>query len=219
MNYFKKESSTLELIKWISIISMIIDHIGLILCDDNIYMRTAGRFALIGFSFLLAYNYRYNTQDRAAYKKRLFAWGVISQFPYSLVFGLDAGLNIMFLLLMGLLTIDQLHTIYKTNKTIIPSIVLSLILVASYYTGYFLFGVLVIVLFYFALESKIGIIFLMLAAALLNFNIVYGLAAVGSIFFIYYVHTSINIQRLKGYYFYAFYPLHLLIIGLINISV
>jgi len=219
VNYFKKNSSTLELIKWLSILSMLIDHMGLLLFDDNIYMRAIGRFALIGFSFLLAYNYRYNTHDKAAYKKRLLIWGLISQVPYSLAFGYEAGINIMFLLFMGLVAIEQLNTIYKTNKTIIPSLILTFITIASYFTGYFLFGVLTIALFYFALESKISIVLLMISAALLNFSIVFGLAAVGSIFVIYYLNTTLKMKRLKGYYFYLFYPLHLLILAIINISV
>jgi len=219
MRYMSKNSSTLELIKWLSILSMLIDHLGDLILDDNLYMRSIGRFALIGFSFLLAYNYRYNTKNKWAYKMRLFKWGLISQIPYSLAFGYAGGINIMFLLLMGLIAIDILNNIANDDKVIMPSFYLTTIIVISYFTGYFLFGVLVIVFFYFAMQSKINILFLLLSVAALNFSVEYALFALLYAYIIYRVDTPLNIPRVKGYYFYAFYPAHLLVIALMNISV
>ena len=198
MKFISKNSSTLELIKWLSIISMLIDHMGLLIFDDNLYMRTIGRFALIGFSFLLAYNYRYNTKNKWAYKIRLLKWGLIAQVPYSLAFGIDAGINIMFLLLMGLISIDIFQTIPKDDKVIMPSLYFTVIIMLSYFTGYFLFGVLVIVFFYFALENKKNIIFLLLSVSALNFNVVYASFALVYVYIIYRVDTPLNIPRVQG---------------------
>ena len=121
---------------------------------------------------------------------------------------------------MGLITIDVMSKItYLKSNLILDLILLTLIFVASYFTGYFLFGVLVILYFYYAFESRLSIVFLIMSAAALNFNIVSGLAAVESIFIIYYLHAPFKVKRLKGYYFYAFYPLHLLMLAFIKISV
>jgi len=211
-----KNSSDLELIKYISIITMIIDHVGLLFYPGFNEFRIIGRFALIGFSFILAYNYRYNTKNKTQYKIRLFKWAIISQVPYSLAFGYEAGINIMFLLLMALITIDIFSSIYKNEKVLMPSFYLTTILILSYYTGYFLFGVLVIVFFYFALDNKINIIFLLLSLAALNFSLLYApFALVYAYIILYRLDTSFNIPRLQGYYFYAFYPTHLLILWLI----
>ena len=58
-----KNNNTIELIKYLSILSMLIDHIGLMFFDRNEIMTFIGRFAFVGFSFILAYNYKNNTKN------------------------------------------------------------------------------------------------------------------------------------------------------------
>lgn len=225
INYFQSSNNKIEIIKYLAIISMIIDHAGLILFDDNLIMRAYGRFALIGFSFLLAYNYRYHTHDKFKYQMRLLTWGIISQVPYSLALGLDAGLNIMFLLYLGLNAINLIENLLdktESKKEILFNILdvftLSGLILLSYFTGYFIFGVLLIIFFYYSFENKAAIPFLFISAALLNgLNEIYALIGVASVFIIYYLQTTIYIQRINKYYFYAFYPLHLLILWLISL--
>ncbi|UCM99198.1 conjugal transfer protein TraX [Sulfurimonas sp. SWIR-19] len=140
-----KNSVTIELIKWLSIIAMIIDHTAIVFYDNNEYMRFIGRFAFIGFAFVLAHNYRYFTRNKFDYKLRLVNWGTVSQIPFSLIFG--AEINILFLLAAGLYTIDAIENI-KTGKVLYPTLIISAALILSLFSGYFIFGILLIVLFY-----------------------------------------------------------------------
>ncbi|MBU1658339.1 conjugal transfer protein TraX [bacterium] len=222
-----KTKPTIEIIKYLSIISMLIDHVGVIY-EGHETFRFIGRFALIGFIFVLAYNYRYNTKDKTAYKLRLLTWAIISQGPFMLVLGDTSFFNILFLLLLGLLSIDAIknlkdgHIYYfvfrdKTyNLTIlfyfISTFILSISIILSILTGYFFFGLTTIILLYYVYEYKYLLPLLLISTILINFSMVYALAAVISLVIIYYINVSFHMPRINKYYFYAFYPLHLLII-------
>ncbi len=224
MNYFHKDSSTLEIIKYLAIVSMTIDHAGIILFDENEIMRAYGRFAYIAFAFLLAYHYRYNTHDKFQYQMRLLKWAFISQVPYSLALGIDAGLNIMFLLYMSINAINLTENLLQktdSRKEILFNILdiftLSALILLTYFTGYFIFGVLIIIFFYYTFENKAVMPFLLISAALLNgLSIIYAVAGVISVLIIYNLQTSLKLKRINKYYFYAFYPLHLIILWLIS---
>lgn len=193
---------------------MLVDHVGLILLDDNELMRFIGRFALVGFSFVLAYNYKYHTSDKQAYKKRLFIWALISQVPYMLIIGMH--LNIMWLLLAGLYAIDAVQLIKdEPNKIIRPTLYLTGAIVISLYAGVFVFGIITIVLMYYVNDTKTCAL-LLISITLMNFNIVYGLAAQISYIGIYYINTNLHVERIKGFWFYAFYPVHIIIIGILK---
>jgi len=211
---FKKSSSDLELIKWISIVSMLIDHVGMIFYPDIDGFRYIGRFAFIGFAFLIAYNYRYNTKNKFRYKYRLFIFAIISQPIFQIL--IPGEMNILFLLLMGIFTIYSIEEI-KKGKVISPTFILFGSLEVSLFSGYFLFGVLVILFFYYSLEENKYIPFLLLSVALLNFSISYGIVSLAYLILIYFLHAPIEIKRVQGFFFYLFYPLHLSILYLIKI--
>ena len=209
-----KNSSDLELIKYISIITMVIDHIGMMFYPGADEFRLIGRFAYIGFSFLLAYNYKYNTHNKFTYKLRLLIWAMISQLVYNNI--APGELNILFLLLMGIYSIDSFNEI-KQGKVIYPAFLLATSLLVSLVSGYFIFGILVIVFFYYSLESKKYFPYLVLSVAFLNFGIMYGLISLFWLYIIYKLHAPLKIKRIKGILFYAFYPTHLLILWLISL--
>jgi hypothetical protein len=127
----KKTSSSIDAIKYLAIFSMLIDHCAIVFFNNDFILRCIGRFAYVGFSFLIAYNYRYHTKNKKEYKQRLFIWAIISQIPYYLVFP-ESGGNIMFLLLMGLLIIDITQQIAnKAGNSIIQTIAISTIFLSS----------------------------------------------------------------------------------------
>ena len=215
MNHFIKNASTLELIKWLSIISMFIDHSGYLFFDSNIIMRFIGRFALIGFAFLIAYHYRFNTNNKSTYKKRIFLFALLSQYPFNLVFPNE--INILFLLWYGLVIIDNIDLVLHKNKIIQPVVIISAGIVMSMFTGYFFFGLFLIPLFYYIYQYKITLYFLILDALLLNFSFIYAIAGALSIYILYTLHINYRLKRLNKYIFYWFYPLHLLFLALIKI--
>ncbi|MBD3830762.1 MAG: hypothetical protein IE890_09775, partial [Arcobacter sp.] len=188
MFYKYISSSSLELIKYISIITMIIDHVALVLMDENEILRAIGRFAFIGFSFVLVYNYRYHTRDKDLYKKRLIIFASLSQLPYYLAFDYLA-LNILFLFFFSLIAIDNIKKMIKednTKKIFLSTLLLGTAFIASFLTSYNFFGFLFIIVLYFSLDNKIfipGIILLIILVNLKLYNAIFSLLSLYTIYY------------------------------------
>lgn len=71
-------------IKLIAAISMLIDHAGMILFPDVLWMRIVGRLALPLYALCIAEGFRH-TRNRLAYFLRIFVLGAICQVAYLFV--------------------------------------------------------------------------------------------------------------------------------------
>ena len=73
---------TYTLLKYIAIITMLIDHIGLRFASGNLYfiLRYIGRIAFPIFAFQIVEGYKH-TSNLDKYKKRLFIFALISEIP------------------------------------------------------------------------------------------------------------------------------------------
>ena len=80
-NNHGKRSSRNDVLKLIAMITMLIDHIGLLFFPQYRWMRTIGRIAFPIFAYQLALGYE-KTHDRLAYGQRLLLFACISQIPY-----------------------------------------------------------------------------------------------------------------------------------------
>ncbi|NLY36219.1 MAG: hypothetical protein GX046_03165 [Tissierellia bacterium] len=67
---------------YIALISMLIDHIGVLFFPAESLFRSIGRLAFPIFAWSLAQGFRYSS-NRSAYFKRLLLFAFISQVPYS----------------------------------------------------------------------------------------------------------------------------------------
>lgn len=72
----------LELAKWLAIITMAIDHFGLLLAPQYAIFRLVGRFSLPLFLFVLAVRLAEKPQRGEGYLLRLSLWALISQLPF-----------------------------------------------------------------------------------------------------------------------------------------
>lgn len=72
------------LLKTIALLTMVTDHVGVVI--DNGVMRCIGRVAFILFAFSCAEGWRL-TRDKDAYLCKLLVWAGISQLPYMLFKG------------------------------------------------------------------------------------------------------------------------------------
>ena len=214
----------MQQLKTIAMISMLIDHIAYIMLERGIglsgdfymidrVMRSIGRPAFPIFCFTIVEGFQ-KTSDIKAYLKRLILFAVISEIPFDLaIFQTPLTWdhqNVFFTLLIGFVTI----WIIENNKYSTYAIPLQMICILagcaiSYVlqTDYDYRGILLIVILYYfrynrCLQTIAGCISLLWEApACLAF-------------------IPLNMYNGKRglpmkYFFYAFYPLHLLIFGII----
>ncbi|EIK54727.1 TraX family protein [Stutzerimonas stutzeri TS44] len=158
MKNFERDSS-LDLIKWIALITMIIDHSWYILPVELQEllrgMRTIGRLAFPLFCLSIAANvYRQPIGYSGGWKYfgGIFLFALISQHPYSRFFEGNY-LNILFTLCLGLVITQAAH--HRTPALITAGI--SALVIAAVYRpilGYGLAGVVLPVALLAALQAR-----------------------------------------------------------------
>ena len=231
-------------LKLLALFLMIVDHCGLVLfAGTSLYLpcRILGRIAFPLYAFLITEGY-VHTRSVKKYAGRLLVFAVLSEIPFDYAFfrtpfymGYQ---NVFFTLVLGLGALVCLdgalgrsgrikasetsagelweQTMHKSNISKILLIVIMVIAELTY-TDYGAFGVLVIVLFYLFRNQKVKCM-VSVAAALILYGFlggfyIEGFGAIALIFILVY-------NGKKGQYpfpsllFYAAYPLHLLILGL-----
>ena len=225
-------------LKLIAIITMLIDHIGLVIFYRALFLpanaaglsvasaylnayhvcRIIGRVAFPIFAFLLVEGLLH-THDKKKYAIRLGIFAAVSQVPYYLAICGDginyARLNVMVTLLIGVL---MMWGFEKTREKAAPNYALQAIIVAvacaaAYFldVDYGLTGVLVIaILYYFRYQLSYACI---LAAAALIIPDLSELPVILSFILIYFYNGKRGKQN--KYFFYVFYPAHLLVLYLI----
>lgn len=222
---------------------MLIDHIAaafypsLITSGNiNFLMRMIGRLAFPIFAYMIAEGAR-RTRNTPKYLLRLFIFAFVSEFPFDHAFGFAesgqliefAHQNVYFTLFFGLLSIWCLQLLREKTKFYIPLSVLTLgICMAGAYllnTDYSLNGVLCIFILYISADKSSPVRVTAFAAAILllaidlpgSLNIIelFALPAVIALL----LYNGKKGVKLNKYFFYAFYPGHLLILWLIKIFI
>lgn len=207
-------------LKVIAIVSMTIDHLALyILGGDDpatapvIYhlMRMVGRLAFPIFAFLLVEGY-IHTRDFRRYMMNLLVAAVISDIPWMLLGGYDSH-NVMFTLLLGLMAVSFIDRFWRNRIVTLTVISLIGVLAEWLQTDYSWRGIfLICILFMFRDKPLLAFMFG------LPFLMVYGLAgtAAGLMMpLLYSGQRGFATDWVSKYFFYAFYPLHLMIIWLL----
>ena len=205
-----------NLLKLVAIVLMVVDHVGYQLMGDNIIMRSLGRLSFPIFAWCIVVGSEY-THDIKAYMKRMALFYFVSQPCYVLAFGRAwTQHNIYLTLLLGLIAI---WSIKDREYWALP-----ITLLAAYFISpnYGMNGVYIIILMYLVRGSKL------LAAVVLSVFCVYWGTGARIVFYI--GDYAVRLQslaifslpliilpthsrlRLNKYVFYAFYPVHLLII-------
>ena len=100
-------------IKIIAMVTMFCDHLSRAIYGrgQTTFLNYIGRFAFLLFCFQLVLGYK-KTKSLKKYLLRLLIIGIISQIPYSLFFetvGCNKNLNVIFTLLIGLLSISIIN--------------------------------------------------------------------------------------------------------------
>ena len=230
----KKCLSNFDL-KLIAIITMTIDHIGVVFGTPFYnFLRAVGRISFPIFAFLLTEGY-VHTKSFSKYFLRLLVLAVISEIIYDYVFFgsfiySDAN-NIFFTLALGLLTLfllDKSRCLIKKyfkdklDLVIILPITYLLIVVIMGLIGEFLnfsygmLGILVISFFYlFKNNFPFVVISVMLSTLILGEGMQY--FSLFSLILIYFYNKKLG-KKCKMF-FYLYYPLHILALGVMKIFI
>jgi hypothetical protein len=212
-----------ELLKWIAIITMTVDHVGAVLYPEVPVLRFVGRLAFPLFAYLLVLGME-STRNVRNYFLRLFIFAFISQVPFFLAVGYGPFeyLNIFFTLSFGLVFI---HFFRKGSLVAFVPAVASFVLPIDY--G--IYGIAMIGCMYILKENtKFGVASLVLLNVLflIPFNVQFlSLAAIPLIL----LHKDglLQIKRessknftmplWRKYFFYVYYPLHLALLYIIKL--
>ena len=233
--FIEQKGIDASVLKYIAIITMLIDHIGVVLVEPMLYeqggssnvyaiyevLRNIGRVAFPIFCFFLVEGFCY-TRDVKKYALRLFLFALISEIPFDLAFWGGPfelqGQNVYFTLLIGLGVMAGLKCIdtkgFASSGNLVAArmvvTVIGCMLAVILETDYHMYGVLSIVVRYmYRLEGNRqkqllmgALTFLWEPWALLAFPMLY-------------LYNGKRGRQPK-YLFYAFYPVHILILYLIS---
>lgn len=213
-------------LKLIAMLFMLVDHFAYVMIERGIglsgswylidrVMRGMGRVAFPIFCFSIVEGFQ-KTHDAKAYFKRLVLFALISEIPFDLAFRgtwFDLGYqNVFWTLAFGLalLILYEDHEIAVWKRGI--GMFLCAFLPGILHTDYSYYGILVI-FFMYLLREKPLLMCLAGYAVLMIQTTLEVWAAFGFLLILFY-----NGQRGKGkkFFFYSFYPLHLLIMVLLK---
>ena len=207
-------------LKVIAIISMTIDHLGLyVLGGEDAanasvtyhLMRMVGRLAFPIFAFLLVEGY-VHTRDIRKYMLNLLVAAIISDIPWMLLGDYDSH-NVMFTLLLGLIAVSFIDRFWH-NWVLTVAIIGAIGFLAEWLqTDYSWRGVFLICVLFMCRDNP-----LLAFMFGLPFLMVYGQAgsAAGLLMPVLYSgQRGFAMGLFAKYFFYAFYPLHLMVIWLL----
>ena len=223
-------------LKLIAICTMFIDHMGATLFPDDLLLRCVGRVAFPIFCFLVAEGCVY-TRSRWKYALRLLVFAVLSEIPFNLMVSVTQvwyryAQNVLWTLLAGALLCWLMDWSLKKRRlpTFLPTaaaMVAAFWLLEVCHTDYGGWGMLLVPMFYAIHRAPYGSAAKMAAQAVgLAF---FCLAVMGGAVTIelYAMLALLPIwldngrrgftNRVVQYGFYAFYPVHILVLSLIRL--
>ena len=216
----KKIFSNFDL-KILAIITMTIDHIGAIIYPNIDAFRIIGRISFPIFCFLLVEGFKH-THNRFRYFIRLLLFAIITQPIYDYAFN-NHELNILFTFSLSFLLLSSIEFIKKIinkyNKGIenylyktisylliyIIFLILSIILNVDYQA----LGVSLVLIFYLSPNILLSLLLYLIIAITLDVNNIQLYSLISFIFI--YFYNGKKGKNIK-YFFYLYYPLHLLLL-------
>ena len=218
----KKFLSNFDL-KIIAIITMTIDHIGAIVYPNIDIFRIIGRISFPIFTFLLVEGFKH-TSNKLKYFLRLILFAIITQPIYDYTFN-NHELNILFTFSLSFLLLSSLEFIKKIiskyskgienylYKTVFYSLIYILFTLFSIILNvdYQALGISLVFIFYLVPNLYLSFLLYLLAVIFLATNTIQFYSLLSFLFI--YMYNGEKGKNIK-YFFYLYYPLHLLILKL-----
>ena len=219
------------ILKSIGVITMLFDHVGDAIIGKFSFCNLIGRIAFPIFAFQAVQGYIY-TKDLKKHMLKLFIFACISQIPFMLFLSTFTEeiltLNIFFTLFLGLLA---LFVYDKCKNKVLGFLFVILTSIIAYFihVDYGAFGILLMFCFYFFKDKKVPMAITTIVLCFLRF--VPDIIATPVLWYIYIqcaIFTALSLifilfyNKKEGpkakYFFYIFYPLHLLILYFLHIA-
>lgn len=233
-----------DAIKYIAIIAMLANHIASIFLNSGTLLRMIllgiGNFTAITMCYFLVEGYSY-THSKKKYMERLLLFAILSQIPYCMAFTKQGvisfiGFNMLFTLLLCFLICLIAE---KVPNIILKIVLIILILICSMKCDWGIGAPVFTLLFIWGknsiLKKKIAFVIPTVLFGLYNFIGCYGKIPIGTcilrtvicmismgmsgicIIYLYNGKRANTGRSFSKWFFYIFYPLHLLIFALIRI--
>lgn len=200
-------------------ITMLIDHLGVTFFPEVSVMRMIGRLAFPLYCFFIVIGLS-RTRNQKRYLKRILFIALISQIPYNLVFP-SLGLNVVFGLLVGAILIYIYEKYNSVFKWVLITGICTVVIVFNDYISYGIYGVLLCLVYYFLKEKAFKLV-----GAHIILNLMFNYQQTGSLIsgqMLSVLGTLIIIWRNKlpsmpvpRKFYQAFYPSHLLLVGILS---
>ena len=207
-------------LKLIAIVTMLIDHVGLVLFPDIIILRYIGRISFPIFAYLIVEGF-IHTSNFKKYVTRIVVFGFISEIPFDLMVSgkvIDfKHQNVFFTFAIGLMMlyfIKKNTVLILNNAFLIMGILFSVVLM----TDYSIYGIGLIYIFY-VFKYDIAAMFCLSTLVSLISGGAQSYAAIATLFLFFYNGergSYIPNNKYVKYIFYAFYPLHMLVLILLK---
>lgn len=230
-------------LKLIALFTMTLDHVAIVFMEINsslyLVFRIIGRISFPIFAFFLAEGFRY-TKNRRKYFLNLLIFAIISQIPYSLLWGAKLSILFTFVIAFGLMYAydfyilkDKLTTKIKfENCVFFCFFILAAVLISMCMPiDYSFFGILLPLVFYIfnnnVYKSFLAMLILLIIHNLYSIFIINSIdlsnfSHLINIFSILYIIPITFYNGKKGkynikYLFYIFYPSHLALLYLLQL--
>ena len=212
-------------LKVIAVISMVIDHSAYYLMEHETLLYEVmccfGRIAFPVFAFLIAEGFRH-TRNLMKYFLQLLGFAVVSDVPWYLLNGADGTNNVLFTLALGVMALATMEA-FKKDGILCEAVILSIACFATWSgVDYEWRGILLMVVFYLlgnvsnpSFPSGRKAQLFCAFPLMMHYGIVGALLA--CLMIACYDETRGFIHgKMAKYGFYAFYPVHLLLIQLLK---
>lgn len=208
-----------SVLKWIAVLTMVIDHVGAILFPDQIWMRVIGRVAFPVYAYCLAEGFRY-TSDYRRYLGRLALFAILSEIPFDLAFyGVPfsfAHQNVFFTLTLGLILLWVLERFREQLLLCAGAFVVLCFLAQALHMDYGAGGLLMVFAFYLARQGTSPWIGWGIFVFINLFGYAGGVQWAAIIALLPIGLYSGKAGKKKQRFFYWIYPLHLLLLWVIE---
>lgn len=229
-------------LKWIAIVTMLIDHIGVALVPSGtpmyIICRSIGRIAFPLFAFMIAEGYFY-TKNYKKYMLRLLTFAVISEVPFDFMLHgkfpvwESQSIYVTFVVaLAGLYFFDHFAAANRRFSALL-ALLGSALAAELFKADYGAYGILIVFVFYFYRGRPRAVVMwysiAVIVFSVLNavsampytrsalFALINGFALFSMVPILLYNKKRGYTGPVLQYFFYAFYPAHMLILYLIAI--